>query len=134
MAFSSVRRLIDGAIPDIALSSDQNQRGQNNGADSALLTSALVPKQGAGTDRGARPATGRASICLAMIVRDEAQVIERCLSSVIGLIDYWVICDTGSIDGTPDLIANILAGVPGELHHRPWRAAPRIISSCSTRI
>jgi len=121
MAISSVRRLIDGAIPDIALSSDQNQRGQNNGADSALLTSALVPQQGAGTDRGARPATGRASICLAMIVRDEAQVIERCLSSVIGLIDYWVICDTGSIDGTPDLISNILAGVPGELHHRPWR-------------
>ncbi len=56
-----------------------------------------------------------------MIVRDEAQVIERCLASVRDLIDYWVICDTGSIDGTPDLISRILAGIPGELHHRPWR-------------
>jgi predicted GH43/DUF377 family glycosyl hydrolase len=56
-----------------------------------------------------------------MIVRDEAQVIERCLRSVLPLLDYWVICDTGSVDGTPGLVAQILAEVPGELHHRPWR-------------
>jgi tetratricopeptide (TPR) repeat protein len=67
-----------------------------------------------------RPA-GPPAICLAMIVRDEAQVIERCLRSVLPLIDYWVICDTGSVDGTPELVRQILAGVPGELHHRPWR-------------
>jgi tetratricopeptide (TPR) repeat protein len=61
------------------------------------------------------------TICLAMIVRNEARVIERCLRSVLPLIDYWVICDTGSTDGTPELITKLLAGVPGELHHRPWR-------------
>jgi hypothetical protein len=55
-----------------------------------------------------------------MIVRDEAQVIGRCLDSVMPVIDYWVICDTGSADGTPELIAELLAGIPGELHHRPW--------------
>lgn len=60
------------------------------------------------------------SICLCMIVRDEAAVIERCLGSVQGLIDSWVICDTGSTDRTPDLIRAALAERPGELHERPW--------------
>jgi glycosyltransferase involved in cell wall biosynthesis len=61
------------------------------------------------------------SICLNMIVRDEAAVIERCLASVRAYIDYWVIVDTGSVDDTPARIASALAGVPGELHHRQWR-------------
>ena len=63
---------------------------------------------------------GRASICLCMIVKNEAQVIERCLASVRGLIDYWVISDTGSTDGTQELIRAALAGIPGELHQEPW--------------
>jgi glycosyltransferase involved in cell wall biosynthesis len=61
-----------------------------------------------------------ASLCLCMIVKDESAVIERCLRSVRDLIDYWVICDTGSTDGTQELIAAVLEGVPGELHERPW--------------
>jgi glycosyltransferase involved in cell wall biosynthesis len=56
-----------------------------------------------------------------MIVKDEAAVIERCLSSARGLIDSWVICDTGSSDGTQPLIEKALEGVPGTLHERPWR-------------
>lgn len=56
-----------------------------------------------------------------MIVRDEAAVIERCLRSVRPAIDRWVIVDTGSTDDTPQRIAQSLAGVPGTLHHRPWR-------------
>ena len=43
-----------------------------------------------------------ATVCLAMIVKDEEGVIQRCLHSVRGLIDTWVICDTGSVDGTQD--------------------------------
>jgi glycosyltransferase involved in cell wall biosynthesis len=60
------------------------------------------------------------SICLAMIVRDEAGVIERCLASAREHIATWVICDTGSTDGTQDRIRAALDGVPGELHERPW--------------
>jgi glycosyltransferase involved in cell wall biosynthesis len=60
------------------------------------------------------------SICLAMIVRDEAAVIERCIESVRDRVDTWVICDTGSSDGTPDLVRRALDGIPGELHERPW--------------
>ena len=62
-----------------------------------------------------------AKICLNMIVRDEAAVIERCLASVRPYIDTWVIVDTGSVDDTPARIAAAMAGVPGELHRRPWR-------------
>ena len=62
----------------------------------------------------------RQKICLSMIVKDEAQVIARCLASVSPLIDYWVIVDTGSSDGTPDIVRKVLHDIPGELHHRPW--------------
>ena len=41
---------------------------------------------------------------LHMIVKDEAPVIERCLRSVLPLLDWWVICDTGSTDGTQDIV------------------------------
>jgi glycosyltransferase involved in cell wall biosynthesis len=55
-----------------------------------------------------------------MIVRDEAAVIERCIASARDHIATWVICDTGSSDGTPDLIRAALDALPGELHERPW--------------
>lgn len=61
------------------------------------------------------------AVCLNMIVRDEAAVIERCLASVRPFIDRWVIVDTGSLDDTPARIGRALTGVPGQLHHRPWR-------------
>jgi glycosyltransferase involved in cell wall biosynthesis len=61
------------------------------------------------------------SICLNMIVKNEAPVIRRCLDSVRSIIDYWVIVDTGSTDGTQGLVREHLKDVPGELHERPWR-------------
>jgi tetratricopeptide (TPR) repeat protein len=56
-----------------------------------------------------------------MIVKDEAEVISRSLGQLIQLIDYWVIVDTGSSDETCEIIERVLAGVPGELHRRPWK-------------
>ncbi len=61
------------------------------------------------------------TICLNMIVRNESHVIKRCLSSVKPLIDYWVIIDTGSTDGTQALIKEFMKDIPGELHERPWK-------------
>lgn len=60
-------------------------------------------------------------ICLNMIVKDESLVIKRCLESVKPLIDYWVIVDTGSKDGTQAIIKQFLKDIPGELHERPWK-------------
>lgn len=56
-----------------------------------------------------------------MIVRNESAVIERCIGSVRELIDTWVICDTGSEDGTQEIIRRALADVPGTLHEVEWR-------------
>ena len=56
------------------------------------------------------------TICLVMIVRNEAAIIRRCLESVRPHIDRWVICDTGSTDNTPDIVQEILSGIPGTLH------------------
>jgi glycosyltransferase involved in cell wall biosynthesis len=61
------------------------------------------------------------TVGLCMIVKDEAHVIERCLTAVRPLIDAWTIVDTGSTDGTQDLIRSLLDGIPGELAERPWK-------------
>jgi glycosyltransferase involved in cell wall biosynthesis len=55
-----------------------------------------------------------------MIVKNESKIIKRCLDSVKHLIDSWCIIDTGSSDGTQEIIKEVLAGIPGELIERPW--------------
>jgi glycosyltransferase involved in cell wall biosynthesis len=62
----------------------------------------------------------RQTIALAMIVRNEEAVIDRCLASVAPLVDAWVICDTGSTDRTPEIVRLTLSAVPGELHQTQW--------------
>jgi glycosyltransferase involved in cell wall biosynthesis len=61
------------------------------------------------------------TVCLNMIVRNEAPVIGRCLDSVKAFVDRWVIVDTGSTDDTRALVQRHLEGIPGELHERPWK-------------
>jgi glycosyltransferase involved in cell wall biosynthesis len=68
------------------------------------------------------PVTMQPSICLNMIVRNEAHIVGELLDSVGPYITTWVIVDTGSDDGTQDLIRGHMAslGISGELYERPW--------------
>lgn len=61
-------------------------------------------------------------LCLTMIVKNEVKVIKRCIDSVRKYIDYWVIIDTGSVDGTQKYITELMSeyNIPGELHEREW--------------
>ena len=68
------------------------------------------------------PHTTRPTIALVMIVKDESHIITEAFESVRGFIDTWCIVDTGSTDGTQDLIRSYFAeaNIPGTLHEREW--------------
>ena len=70
-----------------------------------------------------KPIGEKRTITLCMIVKNETKVIERCLASVLPLIDHWVIVDTGSTDGTQEKIRDFFnnVGISGELHEIPWK-------------
>lgn len=63
------------------------------------------------------------TIGLCMIVKNEAHVIQRCLQSVLPLIDYCLIVDTGSSDATPSIIEQFLHAqqLAGEVISEPWQ-------------
>lgn len=47
------------------------------------------------------------TISLCMILKDEEDVLDRCLSSVKGLVDEIIIVDTGSTDATKQIALHI---------------------------
>jgi tetratricopeptide (TPR) repeat protein len=55
-------------------------------------------------------------LSLSMIVRDEADRLERCLASVAGFVDEMVLLDTGSSDATVGIAERCGAVV----HHMAW--------------
>ena len=62
-------------------------------------------------------------ICLNMIVKNESKVIERLLNSVLPLVDYYCICDTGSTDNTEEIITNFFQKhmIPGVIIKEPFQ-------------
>jgi glycosyltransferase involved in cell wall biosynthesis len=57
-----------------------------------------------------------------MIVKDEENVIERALRSVLRTVDTWCIVDTGSTDKTKEIIQKVAdeLGKVGHLYDRKW--------------
>ena len=62
-------------------------------------------------------------LALCMIVKNESHIIHECLNSIYKYIDYWIVSDTGSTDGTQDIIKKFFEekGIPGELHQDEWK-------------
>ena len=65
------------------------------------------------------------TICLTMIVKNEAHLIRETLEHLCQYFTFstWAISDTGSTDGTQDIIRTFFAerGIPGALAEEPWR-------------
>ena len=62
-------------------------------------------------------------LCLNMIVKDEAHVIEESLNLLKNYICYWVISDTGSTDDTKNIIKNFFKRekIRGHLVEHKWK-------------
>jgi len=60
------------------------------------------------------------TICLCAIVKNEEKTFPRLINSCKGLLDYWVIIDTGSNDKTIEVVKEQLSGIPGEIHESPF--------------
>lgn len=65
----------------------------------------------------------RAKICMNAMVANESHVILRMLETCYKYIDYWVVQDNGSTDGTQDIIRNFFAekNIPGFLYETEWK-------------
>jgi len=63
------------------------------------------------------------TLCLNMIVKNESRIIRRLLDSVVGLVDAYCICDTGSTDNTIELIREYFEEreIPGKIVEEPFR-------------
>ncbi len=60
------------------------------------------------------------TLCLGLMVKNESLNIRATLEAVKSIIDYWIICDTGSTDDTEIIAKEVLKGIPGEYVYRSW--------------
>ncbi len=79
------------------------------------LDDQAVPTEGR-QDGNAIAQSGDPKVSLCMIVKDEEDVIARCLESLKGHVDEMVIVDTGSTDKTVEICKSYGAKV----YHHPW--------------
>ena len=100
-------------------------RKQRRAAEKAGISEAAPPDPPntvANTKLKGISADGK-KIGLCMIVKNESQVILRCLESVRPIVDYVLLEDTGSTDGTQAIVREWLdrVGVAGEVYNEPWQ-------------
>ena len=65
----------------------------------------------------------KTTISLSIIIKNESKIILKMLNNVYSLLDYYVVVDTGSSDGTQDIIKSFFEekGIPGEIIQHKWK-------------
>jgi glycosyltransferase involved in cell wall biosynthesis len=117
--FKAARRL-DPELPHVKKNLNEIARRRRQGFDAAagLPANITVPLKGLAV-RGervaqkAQPSAGL-TLTLAMIVKDEEEMLPRCLASVKDAVDEMIVVDTGSTDRTVEIAESFGAKV---LHH-----------------
>jgi len=60
-------------------------------------------------------------LVLILMVKNEEKILRRCLEAVEGVVDAFVIADTGSTDRTVEIAQEFLEVHKGCLGHAPWK-------------
>ena len=123
------RRLLDwnikcvdacrGNLRNGKMPSEMREREKRN----AELAEEKLSEPSAAPNTGKQPGAGVKTIGLCMIVKNEAKIIRRCLETTLPLVDYILVVDTGSTDGTQQMIRDFLTDhkVKGAVIEEPWR-------------
>ena len=117
--FKAARRL-DAELPHVKKNLDEIQRRRRQGFDVAagMPANVAVPLKGLAVRaeraaQKAQPVDGL-TLSLAMIVKDEEEMLPRCLAAVKDAVDEMIVVDTGSSDRTVEIAESFGAKV---LHH-----------------
>ncbi|HEY6526401.1 MAG TPA: glycosyltransferase [Solirubrobacteraceae bacterium] len=109
--FRAARRL-DSSLPNVEANLDEVARRKRAGRRTRPLHAAVpgLARRATSVANRAKPASGL-TLSLCMIVRDEEQMLPRCLAAVAPAVDEIVIVDTGSTDATVEIAKSFGAKV-----------------------
>jgi tetratricopeptide (TPR) repeat protein len=109
--FRTARRL-DSSLPNVEGNLDEVARRKRAGRRTRPLHAAVpaLARRATSVANRAKPASGL-TLSLCMIVRDEEQMLPRCLAAVAGAVDEMIIVDTGSTDKTVEIAKSFGAKV-----------------------
>jgi glycosyltransferase involved in cell wall biosynthesis len=109
--FRAARRL-DASLPNVEANLDEVGRRKRAGRRTRPLHAAVpgLARRATSVANRAKAASGL-TLSLCMIVRDEEQMLPRCLAAVAPAVDEIVIVDTGSSDATVEIARSFGAKV-----------------------
>lgn len=75
------------------------------------------------TNNGGTIDITKTRIVFLTMVKNESRIIERCIRSALGLVDAFVVCDTGSTDNTIDIARRVCgeSDKPLGIYNHEWK-------------